>query len=38
MDRSSQYDTVMQRVHDLFEVDKSNFDLQWRDKFIDEIV
>lgn len=38
MDKSDEYDSVIQKVHDLFEVDKVNFDIEWRDKFITEII
>lgn len=38
MDKQSEYDAIISRVHKLFEVDKGNFDMQWRDKFMEAIV
>lgn len=38
MDKSKQYDEIICRVHDLFEVDKTKFDINWRDKFMTKIV
>ncbi len=34
MDRSSDYDEIISNVHDLFEEDRKDFDLHWRDKFM----
>lgn len=38
IDKSSEYDSIIQKVHDLFEVDKVNFDINWRNKFITNII
>ena len=38
IDKSSEYDEILSKVHKLFEVDKINFDINWRDKFMDAIV
>lgn len=38
MDKSEQYDDIIKMVHKLFEMEKSNFDLEWRNKFIKKIV
>lgn len=38
MDKSEQYEAIIHKVHDLFEVDKVKFDMEWRDKFMGEIV
>lgn len=37
MDKSSEYDEIISKVHKLFEVDKVKFDMQWREKFMSEI-
>lgn len=37
-DKSDKYDQIIDDVHRLFEVEKNNFDLNWRDKFIRKIV
>lgn len=38
IDKSSEYDEILSKVHKLFEIDKINFDINWRDKFMDAIV
>ena len=38
MDKSSEYDAIISRVHDLFEVEKINFDIKWREKFMTQII
>ena len=38
MEKSSEYDEIISKVHKLFEVDKSNFDINWRDKFMSAIM
>lgn len=37
-DKSDNYDKIIDDVHSLFEVEKNNFDLNWRDDFIRKIV
>ena len=37
MDNSDNYNAVISRVHDLFEVKGSSFDLNWRDNFINKL-
>ena len=37
-DKSNEYDKIIDDVHGLFEVEKNNFDLNWRDEFIRKIV
>lgn len=37
-DKSDEYDQIIDDVHSLFEVEKNNFDLNWRDNFIRKIV
>ncbi len=38
IDKSSEYDSIISNVHKLFEVDKVNFDIEWREKFMREII
>lgn len=38
MDKDSEYDSIISKVHKLFEVDKINFDIDWRKKFMSAIV
>ena len=38
MDKSAEYEAIIDKVHNLFEVDKVNFDLQWRNKFVSRIL
>lgn len=38
MDRHREYDAMIARVHDLFEVDKVSFDMNWRDKFMEKVI
>lgn len=38
MDKCSEYDEIISRVRKLFEVDKINFDIHWREKFMGDIV
>lgn len=38
MGKSQDYDNIIHKVHDLFEVDKVKFDVEWRDKFMTEIM
>ena len=37
-DKSDEYNQIIDDVHSLFEVEKNNFDLNWRDDFIRKIV
>lgn len=37
-DKSDKYDEIIDDVHDLFEVEKNNFNRNWRDEFIRKIV
>lgn len=32
------YDSIISKVHELFEVGKVKFDIQWRDKFMNTII
>lgn len=32
------YDSIISKVHELFEVGKVKFDIQWRDKFVNTII
>ncbi len=38
MDRHEDYDEIISKVHKLYEKDKIQFDIDWRDKFMSEIV
>lgn len=38
MDKEQEYDRIITDVHKLFEVDKSKFDIHWRDKFMESII
>ena len=38
MDRHREYDGMITKVHDLFEVDKVSFDMNWRDKFMEKVI
>ena len=38
IDKSSEYDEIISKVHKLFEFDKINFDIKWRDKFMGAIL
>lgn len=38
MDKANDYDSIISKVHELFEVDKVKFDIQWRDKFMNTII
>ncbi len=38
MDQHREYDAMIARVHQLFEVDKISFDINWRDKFIKKVI
>lgn len=38
IDKESEYDEIISKVHKLFEVDKVNFDIDWREKFMEGIV
>ena len=38
MDKSEHYNEIINDVHSLFEVEKTNFNLSWRDDFIRKIV
>lgn len=38
MDKHDDYDDMITKVHGLFEMDKVNFDIQWRDKFMNAMV
>ncbi|MBO4436376.1 MAG: hypothetical protein J5791_05780 [Fibrobacter sp.] len=38
MDRSTEYDEIISEVHKLFEVDKSAFNINWRNEFIGKIM
>lgn len=37
MERSADYDEIIASVHALFEADRRDFDLEWRDKFMGKI-
>lgn len=38
MDKSDDYDNIINKVRKLFENDKINFDMSWREKFINKII
>ncbi len=38
MDKANEYDQIISQIRDLFETDKINFDRNWRNKFIDQIM
>ncbi len=38
MDKNDEYDAIISEVHGLFEVDKTNFDIGWRSKFMSAII
>lgn len=38
MDQPREYDAMIARVHELFEVDKVRFDINWRDKFMKKVI
>ena len=38
MDKSNEYDEIINKVRSLFETEKSSFDIGWRNKFIDQIM
>lgn len=38
MDKAEQYDEIIKKVRELFDVGKVTFDLDWRDRFISELV
>lgn len=38
MDKASEYDAILSKVHKLFEVDKINFDVSWREKFMSAMI
>lgn len=38
IDRSADYDDIIRKVHELFEVDKVSFDIDWRSKFMEAII
>lgn len=38
MDRHREYDGMITKVHDLFEVDKVSFDMNWRDRFMEKVI
>ncbi len=38
MDQHREYDGMIARVHELFEVDKVSFDINWRDKFMKKVI
>lgn len=38
MDKSDDYDNIINKVRKLFENDKINFDMSWREKFINQII
>ena len=38
MDKNIEYDSIIHKVHELFEVDKVKFDVEWRDKFMTKIM
>ena len=38
MDKSDEYNEIIDKVHKQFEVDKVKFDVQWREKFINSVV
>lgn len=38
MDKSNEYDDIVDKVRGLFEIDNPNFDMEWRNKFISQIL
>lgn len=38
MDKSSEYDEIISKVRALFEVDKTSFDMDWRNKFMKQVI
>ena len=38
MEKSSEYDSIIKKVHSLFDVDKINFDINWRESFMNKII
>lgn len=38
MDKSTEYNAIIAKVHGLFEVEKTSFDIKWREKFMSQIV
>lgn len=38
MDKSNEYDEIIDKVRSLFETEKTSFDISWRDKFISQIM
>lgn len=38
MDKSNEYDEIIDKVRDLFEAEKTSFDMSWRDTFISKIM
>lgn len=38
IDQHREYDGMIARVHELFEVDKVSFDINWRDKFMKKVI
>lgn len=38
MDKSNEYDEIVDKVRDLFEAEKTSFDMSWRDTFISKIM
>ena len=38
MDKSNEYDEIIDKVRELFETEKTSFDINWRDKLISQIM
>ena len=38
MDKSNEYDDIVDKVRGLFEIDNPDFDMEWRNKFISQIL
>lgn len=38
IDKSTEYNAIIAKVHGLFEVEKTSFDIKWREKFMSQIV
>lgn len=38
IDKKTKYNEIIQKVRDLFIADETSFDMEWRSKFIDEVI
>ena len=38
MNKSNEYDDIVDKVRGLFEIDNPDFDMEWRNKFISQIL